>query len=524
MKIKIKKNFIFTSLFLLFCALILLLAVKGLAGNPSVEQINSTQWKEDGPFELSPERGRFAVIYSLAEDGSTNFSLPLAQFTTPDLGYINGSYVSLFNPGVPFLAAAGYLIGKIFGFAQVGSFLVIAVFALLNATLIFVIARKVGAHQLAGYVAALVFLFGTPAFAYGTTLYQHHVSVLLILLSVFLLLRYNSAWSVALVWFISATAVVVDSPNLLLMLPIGLAALGKFLKIEKNAKRFQINFSLLGVLTIAAAIPVLAFFLWYNQVSYGSPLQLPSTVARVLSFSSGSGNSQASEVNSLVPEVEQESEEETVVGFFESRNLMNGFYIHTLSPDRGVLVYAPIVLFGILGIILLFKRNSYLAKILVSIAGLNLLIYSLWGDPYGGWSFGSRYMIPTYAILSIGVAKMLTRWKNNTIILGLFLAVMTYSVWVNSLGAITSNANPPKIEVLGLEEVTGIEQKYTFERNYDLIRNNNSKSFVFQSYAQGKISAELYHLIITGAILATASVMLVHIGSNKKDIANEKLR
>jgi len=110
-------------------AAILVFSVRGNIGNPKSNEITDPFWREGGPFELSPERGRFGLLYSLVEDKSFYFSVDLARFIAPDLGYLNEKYVSLFAPAVSFIATPGYLIGKYFGASQVGSYLVIAIFA-----------------------------------------------------------------------------------------------------------------------------------------------------------------------------------------------------------------------------------------------------------------------------------------------------------------------------------------------------------------------------------------------------------
>ena len=72
---------IFTILFILFCAAILILGLRGIPGNPDAYTLNTQQWKpneptESAPFELSPERGRYALTYSLVEDKSVQISVP----------------------------------------------------------------------------------------------------------------------------------------------------------------------------------------------------------------------------------------------------------------------------------------------------------------------------------------------------------------------------------------------------------------------------------------------------------------
>src|SRR5258708_7463039 len=86
----------------LFVLLVLTVSVKGKLGNINSTNMNTPYWTVTGPLELSVERGRFALTYSLAQDHSFYFSLPVARFSIPDLGYKNGHYVSLFAPAVSY--------------------------------------------------------------------------------------------------------------------------------------------------------------------------------------------------------------------------------------------------------------------------------------------------------------------------------------------------------------------------------------------------------------------------------------
>ena len=191
-------------LLILFCAVILAVTIRGNAGNPTPKELSTNVWKDNGPLELSPERGRFALLYAVVEQHSFSFTPDLAKFATPDVGFVNGKYVSLFAPTVSFIAVPGYVIGKYFGISQVGSFAIIALFALFNVFLIRAIAIKMGANPLAATIGALTFLFATPAFAYAVTLYQHHISTFIILMCIFLLLKYKSVWSLIVIWILCA--------------------------------------------------------------------------------------------------------------------------------------------------------------------------------------------------------------------------------------------------------------------------------------------------------------------------------
>jgi phosphotransferase system glucose/maltose/N-acetylglucosamine-specific IIC component len=135
----------------------------------------------------------------------------------------------------------------------------------------------------------------------------------------------------------------------------------------------------------------------------------------------------------------------------------------------------------------------------------------MWGDPWGGWAFGSRYMIPTYALLAIFIAIALTKYKKNFLFLLLFLTLFLFSAFVNTAGALSSSANPPKVEVLELEALSHMQQKYTFTRNLDFLRvTGKSKSFIFITYAQKHISAWYYFLAVYGAVISTTILPIIY--------------
>jgi len=79
------KKVFWNTLFILFIVWVLTLSVRGLPGNPTPQQLNTTYWKDDGPFELSPERGRYALLYALAENHSFHLSPAIATFVAPDV-------------------------------------------------------------------------------------------------------------------------------------------------------------------------------------------------------------------------------------------------------------------------------------------------------------------------------------------------------------------------------------------------------------------------------------------------------
>ncbi|RLC35970.1 hypothetical protein DRH27_05985, partial [Candidatus Falkowbacteria bacterium] len=460
------------------------------------------------------------------EDKSLHFSSDLALFTMPDLAITDtGKYVSMFAPGVSFLAIPGYLLGKYFGIAQVGTYLVIAIFALLNILLVRAIAIKLGAHPLAANLGGLAFAFATPAFAYATAFYQHHITVFLILLSIYILLRWSNWLALSLIWFFCALSIAVDNPNFFLLFPIGIFAFTRIINAKKDHGGILLKFKPVGILTLLIMVIPISLFLFYNQKANGDPWRLSGTLTGAKEVSAN--HLPVNAKNNDNPKDDEKNTEITTknekhaFGFFQTRNLFNGFYIYIISPDRGILWFTPIVLFGIWGLIITCRRHQKYVNLITAIIGINILVYSMWGDPYGGWAFGSRYLIPSYALLCIGLALFLTKFKKRGLVLAIFFIIFAYSSWVNTLGALTSSANPPQIEVLALEEKSGREEKYTYMRNWEYLNNAGSKSYIYRAYAGKYMTAYEYFALLAVLLWLSAGYLLTRLRFHPKNNYHE---
>lgn len=493
------KNILNKIFLFIFCAVILSLTIKGIPGNPTSVTLTDPVWSETGPLEPSIEGGRFALLFSIVENKSLEFTKEVALLATPDLGYRNGKYVSLFAPGASIFAIPGYLLGKSVGLSQVGSFATIAFFAILNVLLIRSIAIRLKANPIAATIGSLTFLFATPAFAYATTFYQHHISTFLLLLSIYILIRFNTFLSLAAIWTIYGVAFIVDYPNLIMMLPIAFFALGKTLAIRKREKNITINFSIPRVFAILSIIIPLTFLFWYNQNANGGPHKLSGTLDRVMSIDEDGVPLLGSDLvkEALRTGALTTPPDSSFFSAFLNKNMINGMYVHFLSPDRGMIFFTPVMLFGMYGLFISLKKGNSMSALLIGTVAFNILLYSMWDDPQGGWAFGSRYLIPTYSIFSIFISFILTKLKKHTLFLLMFFTLLSYSVAVSSLGAISSTSNPPKAEAVSLEKEFNQPQEYTYFRNIDLLNKGESKSFIHRNFASKYVSAWDYYVQLT---------------------------
>jgi hypothetical protein len=299
------------------------------------------------------------------------------------------------------------------------------------------------------------------------------------------------------VFLICSLSIIVDNPNLFILAPVGLFALSSLARPVLDKQGLSLSIRPRLFVSLLFILPGLFLFGWYNLEAHQSPLTLAGTLptARV--------EAQDLPGTAALPAISPNREEEakSALNFFNTRNSLQGLYIFFLSPDRGMIEYSPIILLGFLGLYFLFKKDKRAAALILAVIGAVIILYSMWGDPEGGWGFGSRYLIPAYAMLGVSAAFLVPRIRANRLYGAVFIAVFAYSAWINSLGALTSLANPPKAEVLELEKRTGREQKYTHERNLEFLRESGSKSFAFNGGLKSLLTAEDYWRIYIACVL-----------------------
>jgi hypothetical protein len=105
------------------------------------------------------------------------------------------------------------------------------------------------------------------------------------------------------------------------------------------------------------------------------------------------------------------------------------------SPNRGLFVFTPIAVLGIIGLVRSFRRlreEPHLPMLAIA-ATVHFLLISGYGEWVGGWSFGPRYMVDVLPILALGAGLELPRLGRGA---GVVLAIaFVWSVLVQWNGA-----------------------------------------------------------------------------------------
>jgi hypothetical protein len=125
------------------------------------------------------------------------------------------------------------------------------------------------------------------------------------------------------------------------------------------------------------------------------------------------------------------------------------------------------------------------------------MLYSMFGDPYGGWAFGSRYLIAVAPELCLLAGIGLHRYGHKLFIKILYSLVFVYSAGVSLLAPLTTNVIPPFVEARNF----GID--YTYVINWNMLKESHLNSFFYNNVLHGSIPGFTYYF----AILAFVSLV-----------------
>lgn len=464
-------KFLFLSFTALTAATLLAFSIVGQKGDPiSFQKEKDT--RQGGPFELSNSNSRYALTEAIVEDKTFFLDQSLAKFASPDVVDYKGKFFSIFTPGVSFLGLPFYLIGKWVGLPQLLTYLSVTILAFLNLFLVVKLTQKFCPSLLASLLSGFIFLFATNALAYSTTFTQHHLSVTIILLSLLNALEKKRTWAKNIfLGFLLGASLLTDIPNLILLLPILFYVSLKHFQFQRLQKKLVATFNLAILGIILGLTPLIFLFAWYNYQTTESYIKTGQTIGRSHFFREELPSSQPKEITDKKPVLKTP---------FNPRNELNGLYILLLSNERSWLYYSPIVLLGFWGIFFLYKNKATrdISLVILSMVTGNIALYAMFGDPWGGWAFGPRYLIPASALLcaSLGVAAQ--KLKKNLLFTLIFLTLLAYSIGVSSLGALTTTAIPPKVEAVNLKP----RIPYTYQYNLKIAGKNQSTSLLYNVF------------------------------------------
>lgn len=479
------------------------LTLRGMPGNPVEAELKAKWEGNTNPMELSPERGRFAHVIALADHGKYALDQQLADFVYPDVGYWDGRFYSFFAPGLSYMAEPFYDFGKAHQLAQVATFALVSLFAIAALVMLFVVARDVfKMPRWAALASALIFGFGCTSWSYAITLYQHLPTVFFILSSFYAVWRYRQrgrlswAWGVW-VWLAYALAISIDYPNAFFMLPIMVYFVIAAVQVHRNAVKAMLSIRWSLALTSVAFMVVTGLHFYHNQIEFGSWHRISSSLPGYKTVQEdnilASDNSDA--------QLEAIAQKKAPLSFFSEQRIPRSIWQLLFSTDRGLFFYAPIFALAVIAIATVAGSLTLEMAILLSVVACNLFLYGSWGDPWGGWAYGPRYLIPSMSILSLFIGIWVSRGRTFLKRISV-LVLFIYSAAVGLLGALTGNAIPPDVEAVGLNAPDNMIQ------NIRWMHENFSGSYVYRTYLAQHIPLEHLYLWVLGGLVYLMILLL----------------
>lgn len=466
------------------------LTARGSVGNPTPHDVEYTLNSSGQPFETSQERSRWALLLSIVHNHTVAID-SYASMGTPDVGRIKGHYFSLFPPGLSIAATPLYLIGEAHNASQLYTFLTPAIFTICTMILLIAFARRLGLSHSISLFAAFAYAFATSAWGYSITLFAHTASGFFLLLGIYLTSTNGKSTVLrsVTVWICYCVALFIDFPNVFIYFPIALFEGLKLFSISKETSHSYITIHWRYIIGPLIFIAALAGYGYYNTYHFGNPLMLSNALPRVKDLK-----------NTVLAEPEKFKNSGQAL---KTRNIVNGLYTFIASPDRSVLVYTPAILLFLFGLGYLKKIQKQSTELLLfSIPATCFVLYTMFGDPYGGWAFGSRYLVAIMPELILLGAVGLFKFRSNVWVKILYTATVLYSSYTVLLAPLTTNVIPPKIEAdpLGLE--------YTYSINWRMLQNNQLSSYIYNTWAHTSMNGMQYYVLIA-TVLTVVFIALI---------------
>ncbi len=472
--------------------------IKGQSKDPFVYQHKFTQ-DMGGPFESSNSNSRYALTVAMVDQGSFFLDPRLAAFSSPDVSKNRSQkYISIFTPGISLLSAPFYSLGKQLGFPQLFAYSLNIILAILNFYLIYLIIRKLSFNSPLALVSAGVFIFGTNAYSYAGTLTQHHAVTSALLGLVLLTLSSLNLRNNFLFGLLFGIGLLMDIPFTVYALPLVIYNLWRHIKINNRLPFLKFNPVLL-VMLFGLSAP-LYFFARYNFQTTGSYSTLAQSIGRNFDFIGSPKDSEPDSINSA-PKVKKPG---GIFRVYKSRYLIQGLYTLVISNERSIFLYSPSLAIAALGfIIYLQSKSKFMLQAIFASAVIGLISYAMFADPWGGWSYGPRYLIPSAALLCLFIPYAIQKFAKSKIFTSIFVILLTSSVFINVLGGLTTNLVPPKQEAIHLIEPI----PYNFTYNWQLIKSGNTHSLPYILWFSKFITPLQFYLIIASSISLFFSII-----------------
>ncbi len=406
-------------------------------------------------FVLSfpPKRGRLAFLTTngasqylmtkaLVEDGTFEISKYKSRdfpFFTIDRAIYDGKYFSSKPPGASIVAIPFYIVGRfiadLLGYKDVTRefFLTTSVlfssalFASFTIIIVYRFANLYASREIS-LLTAVSMAFGTILWAYARTFFRHSIVTFFVTLTAYLLVKYERTDQVkVLLWasIASGFAIISEWGAILLLIPQFGYLLGKrHLTISDLQK------------TILYGIGPLCAFLFigiFNTICFGDPLSFSYMNSDYIAHMPSEGDNVMDKLFNL-----------DIISHFQHLAWMTFIFQIIeyeeqtgISANRAIFLLTPILILGLVGYILLLKKDRKLTIYLGSSSLLILFLYARWEEWNGGFCWGSRQLLMIIPLLIIPMIITIERFGHRRFFWIVFLVLLGHSSVNSFIGGVS---------------------------------------------------------------------------------------
>ncbi len=443
---------------------------------------------------------RFLLTKSIVERGVFWFPIEYLDenstyWLSPDYAEIDDKLYSDKPPGLSFLAVPVFIISKMMvsflhlnlealfpnlnlhpdndHIAVAGIQLTLCLLAAIGILRIFDICQMMGISERNSLLAGLITAFTTPYWVYARTMFNHVPAAVFLISSFYHIQKYRRDKKIVdllLAGFFSGFGFSIEF-SIVFSIPWMCVLL--LLPISSQIPEWKEKIASFIVYGLATGISALPLF-YYNFVNFGDIL------ANALSFSHW-----ASILHLLEP-------------------VHEGLYVLLLSNTRGLLYFSPIVLFGIAGLFLAYRRYPIEVSVIFSLILYVIIFYAKKYESHGGAAFGPRYLVPILLVLGIGFGWILENITRSNLAQGALIITGVWSFLTSFLGSFYS------ILIFGSYPFSSNFQDPIFEETLnkfltgDIWQNSNVPLFQQFPYEFLAISLALIAIFISNTLLYTS--------------------
>ncbi|MCX7011562.1 MAG: hypothetical protein NTW86_03170 [Candidatus Sumerlaeota bacterium] len=368
----------------------------------------------------SNDGSQFALVRAIGERGSFRLG-PDSDLYTHRMDYARSPRGGIYSdrpPGMALLLAPLYALGywgaRAFGRTDVEMALrmlvalTVGAFAVANVGLVYWGARRLRAGTWAALAGAAVFAFAGLAYRYSTLLFSHTPSVTTTLLGACLLLGpapQKRRWlAYPAIGLLMGYAVMIEYQNAIFSAMFFAVWAGRLLRRRDGGA--------VALIALGAAVPAV-FLASYQYACFGSALRSTH------SFNPGMAHNKS-------------------LGTIFAGRFVDGMHFILTSRQTGILIYAPVFVFGPAGLVWAARRGFAMAWAVLAAAAVYTFVIAHHVTIVGGATMDCRYFFPVASLMAFGFGPFLT-WVggqsdrfNRHGLLALFGLLAAYSIGMST--------------------------------------------------------------------------------------------